>query len=193
MKKLGRVLIAALFLGLIHTVPATAEFFGVNISNSNLYRIDINMRVATLIGSTGLANVIGLAVAIDGTIYTINESPSAQLWKLNPTTGAATPVGPTGLSIHEGDMTIHPRTGPLYVAIGSPERLYTVDKRTGAATLVGNTEHDVSGLTFVENTLYGLALRDQGPDLLVQIDATRGDQNNWGNGDKFRVHCSHGL
>ncbi len=174
MKKLGRVLMVALFLGLIHTAPATAEFFGVNIGSSNLYRIDINTRVATLIGSTGLANLIGLAVDMDGTIYTINESSSAQLWKLNPTTGAATLVGATGLSIQEGDMTIHPRTGTLYVAIGSPDRLYTVDKRTGAATLVGNTERDVSGLTFVENTLYGLALRDQGPDLLVQIDATTG-------------------
>lgn len=79
MKKLGRVLIVALFLGLIHTAPATAEFFGVNIGNSNLYRIDINTRAATLIGSTGLANLIGLAVDIDGTIYTINESSSAQL------------------------------------------------------------------------------------------------------------------
>ena len=142
--------------------------------SSNLYRIDINTRVATLIGPTGLANLIGLAVDIDGTIYTINESSSAQLWKLSPTTGAATLVGSTGLWIQEGDMTIDPRTGTLYVAIGSPDRIYTVDKRTGTANLVGNTERDVSGLTFVGNTLYGLALRDWEPDLLVQIDATTG-------------------
>ena len=130
MEKAGLVLIVALFLGSIHTPPAVAEFFGVNIWNSNLYRIDINTRVATLIGSTGLANLIGLGVDMDGTIYTINESSSAQLRKLNPTTGAATLVGSTGLSIQEGDMTIHPRTGTLYVAIGSPDSLYTVDKRT---------------------------------------------------------------
>ena len=174
MNKSILVLIVSLFLGFIQSSPAMAEFFAVNMGNSNLYRIDINTRLATLIGPTGLANLIGLAVDSDGTIYTINESSSAQLWKLNPATGAATLVGATGLSIQEGDMTIHPRTGTLYVAIGSPDRLYTVDKRTGAATLVGNTERDVSGLTFVENTLYGLALRDQGPDLLVQIDATTG-------------------
>ena len=79
MKKLGLVLIVALFLELIPTPPARAEFFGVNMGSSNLYRIDINTRAATLIGSTGLANLIGLAVDIDGTIYTINESSSAQL------------------------------------------------------------------------------------------------------------------
>jgi len=174
MKKSGLVLIVALFLELIPTTPAMAEFFGVNMGSSNLYRIDINTRVATLIGPTGLANLIGLAIDTDGTIYTINESSSAQLWKLNPTTGAATLVGSTGLGIQEGDMTIDPRTGTLYVAIGSPERIYTVDKGTGTATPVGNTEGDVSGLTFVGITLYGLALRDWEPDLLVQIDTTTG-------------------
>ena len=134
----------------------------------------MNAKAATLIGPTGLANLIGLAVDSDGTIYTINESSNAQLWKLNPTTGAATLVGYTGLRIQEGDMTIDPRTGTLYAAIGSPDRIYIVDKGTGTATLVGNTEGDVSGLTFVGNTLYGLALRDREPDLLVQIDTTTG-------------------
>ena len=174
MKKSSLVLIVALFLEVVHTTPAMAEFFGVNMGSSNLYRIDINTRVDTLIGPTGLANLIGLAVDTDGTIYTINESSNAQLWKLNPTTGAATLVGSTGLQIQEGDMTIDPRTGTLYVAIGSPDRIYTVDKGTGNADLFGNTERDVSGLTFVGNTLYGLALRDWEPDLLVQIDMTTG-------------------
>ena len=168
------VLIVSLFLGLIQTSPAVAEFFAVNMGNSNLYKIDINTRVATLIGPTGLSNLIGLAVDSDGTIYTINESSSAQLWKLNPATGAATLVGSTGLGIQEGDMTIDPHTGKLYVAIGSPERIYTVDKGTGRANLVGDTEGDVSGLTFVGDTLYGLALRGNEPDLLVQIDTPSG-------------------
>jgi hypothetical protein len=172
MKKSVLVLIVVLFLELIHTTAGTAEFFGVNMGISNLYRIDINTRIATLIGPTGLANLIGLAVDTDGTIYTINESSNAQLWKLNATTGAAKLVGSTGLQIQEGDMTIDPRTGTLYVAIGSPDRIYTVDKRTGTANLFANTERDVSGLTFVGNTLYGLALRDWEPDLLVQIDTS---------------------
>ncbi len=164
----------SLFLGLMETTPATAEFLAVNMGKSNLYRIDINTRVATLIGPTGLANLIGLAVDSDGTIYTINESSSAQLWKLNPTTGAATLVGSIGLGIQEGDMTIDPRTGKVYVAIGSPEKIYTVDKATGKAHLVGNTEGDVSGITFAGNALYGLALRGNEPDLLVQIETPSG-------------------
>ena len=41
--------------------------------------------------------------------------------------------------------------------------IYTVNKATGAAALVGSfgaTGRDVSGLQFIDSTLYGLALRE---------------------------------
>lgn len=74
-------------------------------------------------------------------------------------------------------MTIDPNTGQMYVADGIGDKLYTIDKTTGAATLVGPfgvIGRDVSGLQFIGNTLYGLALRDSNPDALVTVDPLTG-------------------
>jgi DNA-binding beta-propeller fold protein YncE len=177
MKKLGLVGLAVLFLGMMAS-PAMADFFATDWgTTSNLYKFDPGTRTATLVGSTGQTRMIGLVTDSTNTIYAISEESNSRLWTLNPTTGAATLVGATGFNLQEGDMTINPATGQMYVADGLGDKLYTIDKTTGVTTLVGSfgaLGRDVSGLQFIGTTLYGLALNDANTDTLLTIDASTG-------------------
>jgi hypothetical protein len=180
MKKLSLVLMIASAFVFASTGAARATLLGTdwgsNVS-SNLYSIDTSTGTATLIGSTGQGPMIGLVVDTDSTIYAISEEPSSNLWTLNSSTGAATLVGTLGFNLQEGDMTIDPGSGQMYVADGIGDALYTVNKTNGAATLVGSfgpLGRDVSGLQFIGSTLYGLALVDSGPDVLLTVDPLTG-------------------
>jgi DNA-binding beta-propeller fold protein YncE len=166
---------------LVSAKDAKASLLGIDWSinnTSNLYSIDTNTGTATLIGPTGQERMIGLVVDVDRTIYAINESAiGSSLWKLNPTTGSSTLVGELGFGLQEGDMTIDPVSGDMYVANGSGDNLYIVNKGTAAATLVGSfgaAGRDVSGLQFFDGMLYGLALRDNHPDVLGTVNIATG-------------------
>ncbi|MEZ5424765.1 MAG: DUF4394 domain-containing protein [Pyrinomonadaceae bacterium] len=97
----------------------------------------------------GLLFFAGLSQAIAATVYGINSSN--QLVRFGATSpGNVTTVGPiTGLQSGESVLGIdfRPATGQLY-ALGSTSRIYTVDKRTGAATLVGVLTTPLSGTNF---------------------------------------------
>jgi hypothetical protein len=62
------------------------------------------------------------------------------LYAIDPATGAATPVGPSGSIgfINVGAMAFHPVAGVLYGAASTGE-LITIDPATGVGTLVGPT------------------------------------------------------
>jgi len=185
MKRLAMVCAVLLLAGSFLASPASAFMFGTDWgSSSSLYRIDPVTRTATLVGATGQRQLIGLVVDTDSTIYAMSEEGSSKLWTLNPTTGVATLVGATGFNLQEGDMTISPTTGQMYVSDGIGDKLYIIDKTTGAATLVGSygsLGRDVSGLQFIGDTLYGLALRDSNPDSLLTINPLTGAATLVGN------------
>jgi hypothetical protein len=163
---------------------------------SNLYSLNTTTGVATLIGSTGQTRMIGLVVDTDSTIYAISEESNSRLWKLDPTTGAATLIGSTGFNLQEGDMTIDPVTGQMYVADGIGDQLYTINKTTGATTLVGpfgSLGRDVSGLQFINGNLYALALREPGPAELLLINKNTGAATDVGStGVSFGIIAAMG-
>jgi hypothetical protein len=153
----------------------------VNNRNSSLYTLNTTTGAATLIGSTTVARLIGLAESSSGTLYSVNESDvsatSSNLYTINPSTGAATLVGALGVAVAEGDLAFDPATGQLYVANALTDQLLRVNTTTGAATVVGNfgtPGRDVSGMTFTNGTAYGLALNDANPDTIVTINTTTG-------------------
>jgi hypothetical protein len=88
----------------------------------------------------------------------------ANLYILNPATGAiVSTVGPIGFSVT--GLAIHPTTGVLYgstsrKSAASPHSLITINKTTGAGTLVGSfivgSLETMADLTFTsDGTLYG--------------------------------------
>ena len=88
----------------------------------------------------------------------------SNLYILNPATGAiASTIGPIGFAVT--GLAIHPTTGVLYgstsrMSAASPHSLITINKTTGAGTLVGSyivgSLETMADLTFTsDGTLYG--------------------------------------
>ena len=142
---------------------------------------------ATPIGSlTGqLASVNALVFGANNTLY---ASGQGELYTINTSTGAATPVGATtdgtvtygstgDLAFINGMLYM---TTPAAVGQGTGDRLVVVNPNTGATTLLGATGFtDIDGLAFVGGTLYGFPnisssnVLNNGPQL-ISLNLTNG-------------------
>jgi hypothetical protein len=109
--------------------------------------------------SSAVADQIGFAV-----------DAAENLYSLDLTTAAATPIGPTG-QLLEG-LAISPQ-GSLFGTdfLGN---LFSVSRSTGAATLVGNTGvGDIEGLSFSGTTLIGTNFSNLGgPTTVYSINTS---------------------
>jgi hypothetical protein len=124
---------------------------------SQLLTLDPFSGTTTLIGSTGMGPIAGLAYdQTTGIMYGITGGNGTQtggsgnLVTLNLATGTATTIGPVGFAA--GSLKFGP-DGNLYAgSTGSnPGNLYRINKATGAGTLVGYTGFSagVNGLMLV--------------------------------------------
>lgn len=130
------------------------------ISFSNLYRIDKETAQTTLIGPFGISGINALAFGKDGTLYAAS-STSTLLYKLDPATGAATPLCDLGLP-SAGDIVLIGH----YLYIAAQQRvLLRVNLSAGMAVEAlglitfdfGFPVGDVYGLdTDCKGTLYGI-------------------------------------
>lgn len=150
-----------------------------------LYSIDIASHTATEIGTAGtyggvpIANLSGLSFSPDGVLYAIAGGFGA-LARIDPATGAATPVGSLGLS-GQGDpqrndaldlsMTFDCEGTPWLVSAVA-NKLWTVNPSNGATTLVGATGHLITGLVAHGNVMYGAGGR--GDNTFYRIDTRTG-------------------
>jgi len=109
-----------------------------NIDGGRIITIDLNTGSGTLIGSTGLSAVPGLAIDSDGYIYGVEASTSS-LYQIDATTGAAVFVASTGLSslpaiaFDGNDVLYGLGVDPLNFNFN----LYTINTSTGIPTLIG--------------------------------------------------------
>ena len=133
-----------------------------------LFTVDTDFNT-TLIGTVATAGVV-IAMDIDnnGNLYALDITDD-QLYSIDPATGSATAIGPTGLDLsYAQDMAADPTTGDLYGTLyevgGSTGGLYSIDKVTGMATAIGTHGPDeyticaIKGTTvsISENTIEGL-------------------------------------
>lgn len=150
--------------------------------------------VSTVIGPTGLgdcstpaspcgpnsANYLG---GLGATVYATDFANN--LYKVNPLTGAATLIGPTGIpalpfipltnnpdgTLNAYGETLFGADGKLYATFDAftvnpdtitpesilvPPNLYQIDLTTGVATLIGPTDLTLGAVANVNGTLYGL-------------------------------------
>src|SRR6266478_887964 len=141
-----RVAALCLVLVAINRAQAGPVLFGSTIlgptGTSSLYRVDSSTGAATLIGSIGYSRVGSLDFDSTGTLYGVG-TPLGQtnvvLLKIDPTTGAGTQVGGLGTPPNTGvaDVSFRNADGMLFAYQGGS--IYTIDKATGLATVVGNT------------------------------------------------------
>src|SRR5262249_44235550 len=96
-----------------------------------------------------------------------------QLLTCNITTGACTPVGPLGVDVTDTGLAFGV-DGNLYMSTDAPKpsKLYKLDPKTGAATLIGEQGQEVTGLAADKTGLYGLG--GDGRDNLVKLDTATG-------------------
>ncbi|NOT37215.1 MAG: hypothetical protein HOP11_07535 [Saprospiraceae bacterium] len=165
-KILSTVLIVFLLSLQVYSQCTNNTLYGVNGASgntTNLYSIDAATGAATLIGSTGLAHITGLAAhPTTGILYAVRSdlfnSGNTDLLTLNPNTGAATVIGSTGHQIP--DISFN-SAGVLYgwseCSAAGPcntvDDLVTINLTTGAGTLVGDCNCGTfnTGLAFNSN------------------------------------------
>jgi hypothetical protein len=169
MRSLTRFIAAAMLA--LSAFAANAGTLAYGEAFDTLYRIDLDARTATAIGSAGMyagqtiGNVSGLTTAADGTLYAI-AGGFKLLLKVDPTAGLSTVVGALGLSGQGSGqfdaldlgMTAD-CDGVLWLASGTLKQLWKVDSKTGATTLVGSTGHAIAGLVTHAGNLYGSGSR----------------------------------
>ncbi len=147
--------VATLAFALSFTARALT-LYGISISSSSLVSIDAQTAATTPIGPLGVSSMEGLAydsvtdrllgVSYDNNLYTINRI-----------TGAATLVGPLGLTVQFPGLefsadahTLYLSTSPYYAPGEYTSSLYRVNPATGASTRIG----DISGNTIVDGLAY---------------------------------------
>lgn len=149
-----------------------------------LYRIDLETRQATGIGVAGryagqiIGNISGLTTAADGAMYAVSGA-SKLLLKVDPGSGQATVIG--RLDVADGgtgqfdalDLNmVEGCDGKLWLSSGVAEKLWTVDRASGATTLVGTTGHTITGLVAYRDKLFGAG--SKGDNNFYRIDRATG-------------------
>ncbi|NCT66677.1 MAG: hypothetical protein GXC76_03425 [Rhodanobacteraceae bacterium] len=148
-----------------------------------LYRIDLDARTATAVGAAGryagqdIVNISGLVQAREA-FYAI-AGGFKLLLRVDPGSGAATVIGSLGLS-GQGSGQFDPLDlnmtaacdGTLWLSSAVANKLWTVDRGTGATTLVGPTGRTITGLAAHGKRLYGAG--GKGDNSLYDIDPATG-------------------
>lgn len=139
-------------------------------SFSQLLRLNPDTGAGVVLGGIGFTTN-GLAVAADGTIYA--ATTAGQLIRINPVSGAGTLVGNFGGGLTSSGDLVFDSNDVLYGALASGTAivLASVDRNTGAATVIGPTGlNTVYGLAFFCCRLYGASSAGE----LVDINVASG-------------------
>ncbi len=126
--------------------------------------------------------LIGMEFAPDGTLYGFTQLTDNRLYRVDPTTGVGTAVGPSfGANVFEGGLAIVDNTFAYGTTLGtaSAPRLFGVNLQTGAFSEVASLSRsaDISGLVYrSDGMLVGLDARGiEEPEQLVTIDPATGE------------------
>jgi hypothetical protein len=168
-----------LLLMSLMTPHAHAGLLGIDFMNPFLYTINQSTAVQSNPLFTGIGLPDGIAFNASGTLYALGQSAES-LFTINPTTGAASLVGSTGLtSIIEGDLAFDPTTGTLYgiqeVDSNTLRGLFTMNTTTGHATILGNVSGPTSDLSaMVFDSSGNLFIVDNTDSLLLRVNKANG-------------------
>ena len=110
-------------------------------SNKNLYTIEPTTGMMTLIGAMGVQPSGDIVWTGSELVMTVNGTPNDQLYRIDPVTAQATPIGDTG----RVDIYGLARVGTTIFGTPETNDIVTVDPTTGAATTVANDTVGWSG------------------------------------------------
>lgn len=126
----------------------TSQSFGA--SADALYTISPATGAATLLGPIGFVNVYALGFSQTGKLYGIADDTD-EFIGLNTTTGAGNLIAALTSGLYF-DLASRPEDDVMYVSESDSSRLFTIDRTTGALTLVGGfgSSPNIAGLAFTE-------------------------------------------
>jgi len=174
---------------------ATSNAFNIDTfyvdSQGNFGTLDLPSGTATQIAAATVTGSTGIDLTPNLQLYTY--SSSNQLMQINPSTGAATPIGAGG-SIPDQAITGALTNGSYFGIDAVTGNLYSIDLTTGATTSVGATSAAVlpvgctieASLTGSASVLYytigysGASCSTPMADTLYQIDPTSGSTTTIG-------------
>jgi hypothetical protein len=148
--------------------PSLPPMLGTLNGSDYLVSVDRNTGVGTRIGHLGISPLAAMTAlefdALHGILY---GAVNSRLMTVNPMTGAATTINPSGLDFLPKGLAHDPNLDVLYGAGFDPatfarKNLYQVNRATGESTLLG----PVTGTSF---SLQGLAF-DAANDVLFGLD-----------------------
>jgi len=122
----------------------------INDSTKHLERIDPTTFAVTDIGPLGVPYAFGDCMfnPADQTLYMVDGRGSFGLYRVDLTSGAASLVGPHGVSAMEA-IAYHPPTNTVYsIAIDPPTSFYSLNTTTGAATTIGPVTGRFQGMAW---------------------------------------------
>jgi len=171
----------AALLTLLGASSCCAEPVGVVTALDGFYRADLGARQATELGFAGnyagqIIAVEGLAYAPSGDLYGVTDNLKS-VFRFNPNTGAASFVGPLGLT-GEGQFSnldtafAITADGRAWLASAVVGKLWSVNLSTGAASLVGDLGYKISGLAARGNELFAAGSR--GDEGLYRVNVKTG-------------------
>ena len=124
------------------------------ISTKNLYTICLDTGEATMVGSMGNS---GLMISLDcdkyGNMYGLELGFPGYFYSINTSTGKATQIGPTGVSInYNAHMAYDKDYDTIYAIVFNYDEglyeFYTIDVATGAMTLIWIFPYDLRFTVF---------------------------------------------
>ena len=155
-----------------------ATFDPDSIDSYRLLSIDLATGATSAVGRIGFFDVEGLAVAPEGTIYAVADG-NKTLITINPFNGHGAAVGGqngnlglSGQGVGQFDSLDFGLTfscdGRLWLSSDTTDKLWSVNRNTGQATLVGSLGKHLSGLAANGDAIYGIGTT--GDDGLYRID-----------------------
>ena len=169
----------------VAAIPADAATVAYGEAFDSLYRVDLTTREATKIGAAGrysgqtIGNISGLSTTADGALYAV-AGAFKLLIRVDPESGVADVIGDLGLT-GQGDPSRNDALdlnmaascdGTLWLSSAVANKLWTVDRTSGAARLVGSTGHAITGLVASGNRLYGAG--GKGDNTFYRVDPATG-------------------
>jgi len=149
---------------------AGGSLFATSYGNGTLYQVNPANGSLTQIGSPSGIFYSGGFGSTMSSLYAVGGSSNLVLYSINSSTGAATPIGLTGISLGPWrDLSVNSST--LYYGNGAD--LYTLNTTTGLATLVGAFGNGavIGALVTQGGILYG---GDEGNFTIDTINTTTG-------------------
>jgi len=158
--------------------PATGIVYVASSTNDALYTLNIATGSANFVGSFGATSIVMHGLEWDSGQSKMWGASNGNLFQVNPATGLANQLGVTGLNSFT-NLAYVSAADALFATNVATDRLYSVDRNTGAMASVGLLGSMTTPVTNPSGLAYDaddgvLYMIDSNQDLLYSVDVVSG-------------------